>query len=154
TSQVIETYTQPTGTLGYTGEVYESQKLIYETQKPIYDYQGAEQRPSQYSYSLQGIQQQQPAQPEGVTYVPEVTRGYFAGRSEVQEIPQKQIIHHVPVAPTALSYYEQQPASVSTSQVIETYTQPTGTLGYTGEVYESQKLIYETQKPIYDYQGA
>ncbi|CAF4221223.1 unnamed protein product, partial [Rotaria sp. Silwood2] len=147
TSQVIETYTQPTGTLGYTGEVYESQK-------PIYDYQGAEQQPSQYSYSLQGIQQQQRTQPEGVTYVPEVTRGYFTGRSDIQEIPQKQIIDQVPAAPTALSYYEQQPASVPTSQVIETYTQPTGTLGYTGEVYESQKLIYETQKPIYDYQGA
>ncbi|CAF4933182.1 unnamed protein product, partial [Rotaria sp. Silwood2] len=107
----------------------------------------AEQRPSQYSYSLQGIQQQQPAQPEGVTYVPEVTRGYFTGRSDIQEIPQKQIIDQVPVASTVLSYYEQQQASVPTSQAIETYTQPTGTLDYTREVYESQK-------PIYDYQSA
>ncbi|CAF4384171.1 unnamed protein product, partial [Rotaria sordida] len=87
------------------------------------------------------------AQQETVQYISEVTRPYLVPGTDIQHIEQKQIIDHVPVAPTSLSYYEQQPMPVPVSQVQETYIQPTGTLGYAREIYESQK-------PIYDYGAA
>ncbi|CAF4384315.1 unnamed protein product, partial [Rotaria sordida] len=131
-SQVQETYIQPTGTVDYTREIYESQK-------PIYDYRGAEQQPSQYLYNVGDVQQQQQqaAQQETVQYTSEVARPYLVPGADIQHIEQKQIIDHVPVAPTSVSYYEQQPMPVPVSQVQETYIQPTGTVDYTREIYES-----------------
>ncbi|CAF4786898.1 unnamed protein product, partial [Rotaria sp. Silwood1] len=135
-SQITETYTQPTGTLGYT-------KGIYESQKPIYGYQGTDQQSSPYLYNTQGIQQQQPTQPEVTKYISEVARTYLTSGGNIQQTEQQQLIDHVPVVRTSLSYYEQRPIPVPTSQIIENYTQPAGASGYTRELYESQKATYD-----------
>ncbi|CAF4778812.1 unnamed protein product, partial [Rotaria sp. Silwood1] len=139
-SQITETYTQPTGTLGYT-------KGIYESQKPIYGYQGTDQQSSPYLYNTQGIQQQQPTQPEVTKYISEVARTYLTSGGNIQQTEQQQLIDHVPVVRTSLSYYEQQPIPAPTSKMIETYTQPGGLVEYTKESYQPQKSVYEYQGP-------
>ncbi|CAF5185113.1 unnamed protein product, partial [Rotaria sp. Silwood1] len=130
TSQITETYTQPVGTLGCTQQTYE-------TQKPIHDFRRAEQPSSQYLYNLQGgVQLAQSQQQDSDKYVSDVATSYVAPGTDIKQIQQQQqIIDHVPIASTSLSYYEQPPIQVSTSQITETYTQPVGTLGCTQQTY-------------------
>ncbi len=135
-SQVQGSYSQPTGTFEYTRESYQSQK-------PVYDYQGVDQQSSQYSYNVEDIQQV--PQQDSYDYATTVTNTYVPPQIDTKLTGQIQAFDYSSQGLSSSDHYQQQPISVSTSQVQEAYAEPSGTFQYTAGNIQSQEPIYNYQ---------
>jgi hypothetical protein len=135
-NQNQEAYGYPTGTFEYSKETYQSKE-------PIYDYQNVNQQSSQYSYNTGDVQQT--AQQDSYNYPAGVTSTYTPSQIDTNSKEQRQLFDYANQTFSSSDYYQQQSIPVPTSQVQETYAQPSKTFEYGIGSTQSQVPAYDFQ---------